>query len=489
MKFYVAALVSMSVMSPACGGGSGSSGQGGGSGQAGQAWQAGQGGGTGGVLVGTGGVVSTGGSGSPDAAVFPQDSAIAGGADVTAKDAPALDTAATGSEAGLEVPTLGLDAQAGDATAEDADPHGSASRWIEFGHQFAKCTWFSADVGYCSEAAKSLSATSTKGTDLYQTNNGGRAWTLVATIDGKNTSTDSVMNVYVLSPAEIWYTTAFVGFGFSGTIGRSTNGGATWESLTDRVDRAMADDPEAGSPLSAPFFDLVQVGGALWLNTGTWSQYFAMSPDKGLTWKRVLGPLSLAEVQAPEFIATKNDLLLRYTTRSWGISLYRLSAGNFVATEATFPAPSDVDHGNTWWRASSNGDGVTFADRRAWPFWGWPFLVSATLDGAKTFTTVYAGTSQIQSGCEGLRDVLTFTQGTSPVTYISGIFLDSASKRFVEIRKSVAGGNTWTVLHSEPAVGNMTSVALDPTGKVHAMRHTSDNYGNTYVYDAQYVLE
>ena len=25
--------------------------------------------------------------------------------------------------------------------------------------------------------------------------------------------------------------------------------------------------------------------------------------------------------------------------------------------------------------------------------------------------------------------------------------------------------------------------------KVHAMRHTSDSYGNTYIYDAQYVLE
>jgi hypothetical protein len=85
--------------------------------------------------------------------------------------------------------------------------------------------------------------------------------------------------------------------------------------------------------------------------------------------QRVLGPLDLSTVQAPDFIATKTDLLLRYTTRAWGIALYRLGSGNaFTVAEAAFLAPSDTDHSNSWWRASNRGDGVAFADRRAWPF-------------------------------------------------------------------------------------------------------------------------
>jgi hypothetical protein len=50
------------------------------------------------------------------------------------------------------------------------------------------------------------------------------------------------------------------------------------------------------------------------------------------------------------------------------------------------------------------------------------------------------------------------------------------------------GGQTWFTLHSEPSGANHTSVALDPNDHVHAMRHTTDAYANTYSYTGQYVL-
>ena len=386
-------------------------------------------------------------------------------------DAPSIDASVDASRAGDAAP--------------DADLHGGASRWIAFTHSFTKCTWFTADQGFCSEAAKSIAATSTNGTDLYKTSDSGRTWTLVATIDGNN-STSADMRVFVSSPTEFWYITGFSGMGFSGSIGHSLDGGLTWTSLTDKVDRALADDPDAAAPLDAPLFDLAQVGSAIWLNTGSWSQYFAMSPDNGATWQRMLGPVS---GRSPEFIATAGHLMLRYTTSTWGISLYRLSGGAFVATEGTFPAPSGTDHGDTWWRASPNAEGVAFSDRRAWPFWDWPFLVSATFDQGKTFQSIYTGTSETQSGCEGLRDLAAFVQAGTQVAYKSGIFAGSPGTYFVEIRKSADKGLTWTTLHSEPSNYEYASVLLDPTGKVHAMRHSTDSYGNTFDYDGHYVLE
>lgn len=376
--------------------------------------------------------------------------------------------------------------QAGGAGSE-ADPHGGASRFVDFGHDFVKCTWFDADLGFCSEAAKSLEATTTIGIDLYKTTDGGRSWSLVSSIDGGN-STAAAMSVFVLSPTEIWYITGFTGFGFSGTIGRSTDGGASFASLTDAVDLALA-DPEQTEPLEAPLYDLAKVGDAIWLNTGSWSQYLAMSPDGGTTWGRVLGPVDLSTAQAPEFIATHGGLMLRYVTADWGLELYRLGGTEFVPVEGTFPAPSGSDHGDTWWRATPNAAGVALADQRQWPFWTWPFLVTATFDLGATFETVYSGSSQTESGCEGLRDVAAYSLGSGTVVYVSGVFLDGDGNRFVEIRKSTDKGSSWTTLHSEPENGAFVSVALDPTGKVHAMRHWTDAYGNTYVYDGQYVLE
>jgi hypothetical protein len=370
----------------------------------------------------------------------------------------------------------------------ETEAHDGASRFILFGHDFASCTWFDADLGFCSEAAASISATSTIGTDLYKTTDAGHTWDLVSSIDGDN-STDSAMKVFVLSPTEIWYITGFTGLGFSGTIGRSTDGGSTWTSLTDAVHRALADDPEADDPLSAPLYDLAQVGDAIWLNTGSWSQYLAMSSDGGTTWERVLGPVDLSTSQPPEFIATDGGLMLRYTTRDWGIALYRLSGNQFVPIGGDFPPPSGTDHGDTWWRASTHAAGVSFADQRAWPFWGWPFVVSATFDQGSTFETVYSGTTQEESGCEGLRDAVAFEFDSGKVVYVSGVFVDAGGDRFVEIRRSVDEGSTWKTLHSQPEQGEFVSVALDPTGKVHAMRHWTDAYGNTYVFDGQYVLE
>jgi hypothetical protein len=117
-----------------------------------------------------------------------------------------------------------------DAGGAEADPHGGASRWIPFNNPvtnstfyFDRCFWSSDSDGFCALLANKTSAQGSKTSDLYKTGDGGNTWSLVATIDGGNTAIDGSMNVYVLSPTEIWYTTAFVGMGYSGSIGRSTN--------------------------------------------------------------------------------------------------------------------------------------------------------------------------------------------------------------------------------------------------------------------------
>jgi hypothetical protein len=225
--------------------------------------------------------------------------------------------------------------------SSETQAHDGASRFILFNHDFESRTWFDADSGFCSEAAAPIAATSTIGTDLYETTDAGRTWDRVCTIDGNN-STSAAMKVFVLSSTEIWYLTGFTGIGFSGTIGRSTDGGSTWSSLTDAVHRALADDPEAPDPLSAPLYDRAKVGDTIWLKTGSWSQYLAMSPDDGTAWERVLRPVDLSTSQPPRFIATHDGLMLRYTTRDWGIALYRLSGEEFVLRPRTCGLPEPV---------------------------------------------------------------------------------------------------------------------------------------------------
>jgi hypothetical protein len=459
--------------------------------------QGGARGGLGGTLGGLGGVLGTGG-GMP-----PSDGSMRGGGgsavDTTFAGAGGRGTTTGGAGASLDggiatgsggVPTDGGAGTTGHpadgAGAADANLHGGASLWIPFDnpatsstYYFDRCWWFTAANGYCVLLKNRTSPAGSKTSDLLQTTDGGLTFSLLATIDGGNTAFDGDMEVYVFSPTEIWYTTAFVGTGYSGSIGRSTDGGKTFLSLSSIVQTALA-DPGASPVPNFPLWHLVKVNGRLWV--GSYSSYLASSADGGATWQRVAGPLELGPVSAPELIATRTNLLLRYT-RGFMIDLYRWDGTTFV--EAALPPPSGADHGDTWWRSASYGDGVVFVDQRQYGWWGWPFAVNATLDGGKTFQTILSGQSQSTSDVVGLRDALV-VHGS--LAYVCGVFAGADQNRYSEIRKSIDGGLTWSVVHSEPLDNTYTSVVLDPTGRAHAMRHVTDAYANLYNYTGHYLL-
>lgn len=435
--------------------------------------------GSGGIagVPGSGGVVASGGSMSATGGAVPPVDGGRGGAG-----------GAVINDAGTVAGDAPADAPRTDTATVDSNPHGGASLWIPFDnpsttstYYFDRCTWFTDKDGYCVLLANGRSAAGSKTSDVYQTSNGGATFTLLATIDGGNTATDGDMDVYVLSPTELWYTTAFVGMGYSGTIGRSIDGGKTFQSLTAAVHQALA-DPGVTTVPSFPLWRLVKVAGRIWV--GSYSSYLASSADGGATWQRVAIPVDLSLASAPELIATRTDLVLFYR-RSFMVELYRWSGTTFTKVEAAFPAPSGTDHGDTWWRASPLGDGIVFVDQRQWTWWGWPFRVSATVDGGKSFQTVLTGQSRASSDVFGLRDALVVS---ASLAYVCGVFAGADANQYSQIRKSTDGGQTWTVVHSEPAGNSFASVVLDATGRPHAMRHVTDAYANEYSYTGHYLL-
>jgi hypothetical protein len=452
----------------------------------------GQGGlGLGGSMVGVGGAVGTGGDLASSGGIQGDTGGLLG-VGGTLAGVGGIVAATGGVERDGAAPNTGgrstSDAAVGDAAPVDANPHGSGSLWIPFTdpattstYYFDRCTWFTDTDGYCVLLMNHTSAAGSKTSDLYQTTDGGRTFSLLATIDGGNTAFDGDMDVYVLSPSEIWYTTAFVGMGYSGTIGRSADGGRSFQSLTEVVHRALA-DPETTPVPSFPLWRLVKVAGRIWV--GSYSNYLASSADGGTTWQRVAGPLDLNQAEAPELIASRTDLLLLYS-RSFMLELYRWNGSAFGKAEAAFPPPSGSDHGDTWWRSSPFGEGVAFVDQRQYSWWGWPFAVSATIDGGRSFQTILSGQSSSTSDVAGLRDALVVS---GSLAYVCGVFVGTDKNQYSEIRKSTDGGRTWSVVHSEPTNSSYTTVVLDPTGRAHAMRHVTDAYSNEYSYTGHYVL-
>jgi hypothetical protein len=457
----------------------------------------GQGGlGVGGAVVGMGGVAGTGGFVAPLGGIPGGTGGWHGAGGASRGADGGMITATGGTGAGPDGGVVGGGGAGGstvpDAPADsivvDANLHGGASLWIPFDNPattstfyFDRCTWFTDTDGYCVLLKNHTSSAGTKTSDLYRTSDGGRTFTLLATIDGDNNAFDGDMDVYVFSPSEIWYTTAFVGVGFSGTIGRSTDGGKTFQSLTDVVHKALA-DPDAMPVPDFPLWRLVKVNGRVWV--GSYSDYLASSADGGTTWQRFAAPLDLTQAQAPDLIATRTDLLLSFT-RNFLIELYRWNGTTFGKSEAAFPPPSGADHSDTWWRSSPYADGVVFVDQRPYSWWGWPFAVSATLDGGRSFQTILSGQSQGTSDVAGLRDALVVS---GSLAYVCGVFVGADQNTYSQIRKSTDGGLTWDVVHSEPTNNTYTSVMLDPTGRAHAMRHATDAYAKVYYYTGHYLL-
>ena len=318
--------------------------------------------------------------------------------------------------------------------------------------------------------------------DLYKTSDGGKNWQLVSVIDGQNNANDASMDVYIFAEDEIWYTTAFVGSGYSGTLGRSSDGGQTWQDLTEAAHKALA-DPNADTIYNIPFFNLVKSKGKIFIST--YSDYLAVSEDNGKVWSRLKAPYSYSSGNAPDLIGTPEHLLLYYHQNKKN-DLFRYSTdAEFIKTEAELPDSDD----KLWHRSDFSNNGISFVNQRIYPWWGWPASVQVTADGGKTLRQVFYQADK-EHEVQGLRDAKYIVNGTQTISYLSGIVKADDGKQYSQIRKSLDGGSSYTVVHSQPfGQQGYTTVALDNLNQLHAIRHWTDYYGNEYHYDAQYTLK
>ena len=424
--------------------------------------------------------VGSGGSGGAGAGAIQADAAVSGLGGTAGSSARADGGPDAAVKAGPD---------AGKALA-DANIHNGAEKWTSFGsYAFAKCTWFSATDGFCSEAPRLAPGLTSLLVSVYKTTDGGKSWALVSAIDTETSSYDAIINVYVLSPSDMWFISGFVGMGQSGSIGHSLDGGRTWTSLTSTIN-AMFSTQAANSVVSSvPLWQLASVGGMIWLlpQAGT----LLISQDVGLTWKKVVPPPDFAAASSRSLIATQSNLLLSFLAADNSLGLYRWNGSSFVAVEGTLPFSSADDQSGTWWRSSPNLEGVLFVDRGPLPAWDSPFWVYATTDAGRTFQQVLVGTVGTASDVVGLSDGLAFAALGSVTAYVSGVFSDVNNNRYLEIRRTGDAGKTWSALHSEPYQGDYAyiSLAVDPAGAVHAMHYSTDSVGGASRYDAHYVLQ
>ncbi|HJX52451.1 MAG TPA: hypothetical protein VJ801_06775 [Polyangia bacterium] len=375
-------------------------------------------------------------------------------------------------------------------TPADADIHNGAQRWIRFGAQtFTKCTWFSAAVGFCNDAPSFIPGMTSLLVNIYKTADGGKNWGLVSAIDTGTSAYDASINVYVFSPTDMWFISGSLGAVPSGSIGHSLDGGKNWTSLTSDVNAYLRGAPADAGVTSLPLWQLAAGGGGIWLLPQGGNLGF--SQDGGRTWKKIAPPPDFAAASSRSLIATQNNLLLSFLRIDNSLGLYRWNGSIFVAAEGILPASSAGDRAGTWWRSSPNVEGVLFVDRGPLPAWASPFWAYATIDGGMTFQRLLGGTIGTSSDVVGLSDGLAFAALASVTAYVGGIFSDTVGNPYLEIRRTSDAGKTWSTLHSEPYPGDYAyiSVAVDPTGTVHAMHYRTESVGAATSYDAHYVLQ
>jgi len=389
--------------------------------------------------------------------------------------------------------TGGSDAGTDAAKPADAASHADAQRWIHFPayYTFAKCTWFSASDGFCSEALHPLSGQTAQHVGVYKTSDGGMTWIPVSTIDTQALAPDANLNVYVLSPVDLWFISGSLAAGQSGSIGHSPDGGTTWISLTNAVS-ALLSPPAAGDGgvASVPVWQLASQGGRIWLLPQ--GKNLVYSQDAGITWKTIAPPADFGAATNRSLIATQGYLLLQFLAADNSLGFYRWNDTAFVPVQGTLPPSSAGDQTGTWWRASPSVEGVLFMDRGPLPDWASPFWVYATVDGGQTFKKILGwtpGTNDIV----GLSDGLAFAFLGSVTSDVSGIFADGNGGRYLEIHRTSDAGKTWSTVHSEPSSmgdNRYISLAVDSNGAVHAMHtiYNGDNLGAPITYDAHYVL-
>jgi hypothetical protein len=381
-------------------------------------------------------------------------------------------------DAGLSLPDAGM--------SPDADLHTSAQNWIHFPTStFNKCTWFSATDGLCSDIPRMVPGFANLQLIVHRTGDGGKAWAQVGTVDTENAGPGASVNVYVMSPSDIWFTSGFAGPGQSGSIGHSTDGGGNWTSLTSTISALLNPVPAGdGGIATVPIWQLAAQAGRLWILPQGGS--LATSQDNGLTWKRIAPPADFAAATKRGLIVSQGYLLLQFLTANNSMGLYRWNGGAFVAVEGTFPLSSAGVQTETWWRASPNLEGVLFVDRGPLPSWSSPFWLCTTVDGGRNFQRIPDTTL---GTVVGLSDGLAFSFLGSISAYAAGVFSDSKG-RYLEVHKTSDSGRTWSTAHSEPYLGDngFVSLSADPMGGIHAMHSSLDLTSSAVTYDAHYVL-
>jgi hypothetical protein len=430
------------------------------------------------VGPGSGGPGGIGGSGA-DASVTPADAPVAASRDAAGSSARADGGPDTAGGSDGKKPT-------------DAAIHNGAQLWTSFGYYtFTTCTWFSATDGFCTEAPVSVSsppAPPLVNVNVFKTSNGGKTWGVVGAIPTEATTTDASINVYFLSPDDMWFISGLVGAGQSGSIGHSIDGGQSWPSLTSTVNAALGATPDDAGVSNVPLWQLASAGGKIWLLPQGGTLLF--SQNGGTIWKKVVPPADFGAASNRSLIATQGNLLLRFLKADNSMGLYRWNGSTFVAVEGVFPLSSAGDQSGTWWRASPNVEGVLFADRGPLPAWASPFWVYATIDGGMTFQQLMGGNAATSANVVGLSDGLAFSSFGTITSYVAGIFSDASASRYLEIHRTNDAGKTWSTVHSEPYQGANAyiSLSMDQTGAVHAMHYSTDIFGANTSYDAAYVL-
>ena len=425
-----------------------------------------------------------------------------GGAGPASGGPGGLDAGGAGAS-GARADAAGLDGAAGSNTRRDGGPdavsdvskppadaglHDGAQHWIRFGAPggFTKCTWFSATNGFCSDAPRSIPAKTSPTVQVYKTGDGGATWFSVSKISTGASAFDASVDVYVLSPSEMWFISGSVAGQF-GSISHSSDGGATWASLTSAVSAVFGPAPVGGLPL----WQLAAVGNDVWILPQGGN--LALSQDQGTTWQKIPSPLDFGAATNRSLIATRSTLFLEFIKADNSLGLYRWDGSTFDPVEGVLPPSSAGDPTGTWWRSSPNVEGVLFVDRGPLPAWASPFWAYATVDSGRTFQQIPSGNIGANSDVVGLSDGLAFGAAGSLTAYLGGVFSDAAGTRYLEIHYTGDAGKTWSIPHSEPYPGSsgsygFVSVAVDPTGSVHAVHYTTDSLGAVISYDAQYVL-
>jgi hypothetical protein len=419
------------------------------------------------------------GSGGAGASGTPADAATVG-----------LDGAAGSSARGDGGPDATIGPDLG-KTPADAGSHNGAKNWIPIhaNYPLTNCTWFSTAHGFCSDAPRSISnVIASLFVDMFETIDGGKTWTEVSTIDTGASAPNTTVNVYVLSPSDMWFISGSIGLVRSGSIGHSIDGGKNWSSLTSAVSTALGVAPGDGGVAGVPLWQLASVGGRIWLLSEGGN--LAVSLDNGVSWKKAVPPANFGAATSRSLIATRDNLLLSFPSTNNSLGLLRWNGSTFVSVEGVLPPSSAGDQTGTWWQSSPNVEGALFVDRGPLPAWTSPFWVYATADGGRTFQQLLGGNIGISSTVVGLSDGLALAAVGSVTAYVAGVFSDAGNNLYLEIHLTSDAGKTWSTLHSEPYQGNHAyiSLAVDLNGAVHAMRYTTDSLGSAISYDGHYVL-